>query len=104
DVFTDIDISVEYFQDILKKQAVVNSGVKFKLIDEESSQVFEYFYANGIVDYVEEINQDKGFSKVQFFETITKGRDRNDKDEYKVKLNIAFCFNNEINLLEYYHN
>lgn len=104
EVFTDIDIPLEYFQTVLKKQAVVNAGLKFVLFDEESGETFEYSYENGIVDYIKEINQDKGFSEVQYFESSAKGRDREDKPEYKVKMEVAFCFNNEINLLEYYHN
>jgi len=104
DVFTDIDIPLEYFQTTLKKQAVVNAGLTFKLYDEESGEWFTYYYGNGIVDYIKEISQDKGFTEVQFFETSMKGRDREDKPEYKVKMQIAFCFNNEVNLLEYYHN
>jgi DNA gyrase subunit B len=104
EVFTDIDIPLEYFQVTLKKQAVVNSGIKFILHDEPSGETFEYSYENGIVDYIQEINREKNFTEIQFFETATKGRDREDKPEYKVKMQIAFCFNNEINLIEYYHN
>ncbi|NMB95151.1 MAG: DNA topoisomerase [Clostridiaceae bacterium] len=104
EVFTDIDIPLSFYQETLKKQAVVNAGIKFVLYDEESEQAFEYFYENGIVGYVNEINQDKGFTEVKYYETYTKGRDREDKPEYKVKIQVAFCFNNDINLLEYYHN
>jgi len=103
-VFTDINIPLEYFQNTLKKQAVVNAGIRFKLHDEETGADYEYCYENGIVDYVKEINQDKGFTGIQFYESSARGRDREDKPEYKVKMQIAFCFNNEINLLEYYHN
>lgn len=104
EVFTDIKIPLEYYTNTLKKQAVVNAGLKFVLNDEESGQTFEYCYENGIVDYIKEISGDKGFTDIQFYETATRGRDREDKPEYKVKMQIAFCFNNEINLLEYYHN
>lgn len=103
-VFTDINIPLEYYQTTLKKQAVVNAGVTFTLYDEAAGQTFEYFYQDGIKDYLKEVNQDKGFTEIQFYETATKGRDREDKPEYRVKMQIAFCFNNEINLLEYYHN
>lgn len=103
-VFTDIAIPLEYYQSVLKKQAVVNAGLKFILFDEESGETWEYIYENGITDYVKEISQEKGFSEVRFYEAQTQGRDREDKPEYKVKMQIAFCFNNEINLLEYYHN
>lgn len=104
DVFTDINIPLLYFTTVLKKQAVVNSGIVFKLFDEESGESFEYCYQNGIVDYVREISKDKGLTEVQFYEASTKGRDREDKPEYKLKMQIAFCFNNEINMIEYYHN
>ncbi|HOM01536.1 MAG TPA: toprim domain-containing protein [Acetivibrio sp.] len=104
EVFTDINIPLDYYTEVLKKQAVVNAGLKFILYDEESEQVFEYCYENGIVDYVKEVSAEKGFTDIQYYETSTRGRDREDKPEYKVKMQIAFCFNNEINLLEYYHN
>lgn len=104
EVFTDIDIPLEYFKETLKKQAVVNAGLKFVLFDEPSGETFEYCYENGIVDYVAEICTDKNFTSIQYYETSAKGRDREDKPEYKVKMQIAFCFSNEVNLLEYYHN
>lgn len=104
EVFTDINIPLDFFQNVLKKQAVVNAGLKFLLTDEESGQTFEYIYENGIVDYIKEIDREKGFTGIQFYEASAKGKDREDKPEYRVKMQIGFCFNNEINLLEYYHN
>ena len=103
-VFTDINIPLEYYQTTLKKQAVVNAGLTFTLYDEATGQRFEYLYQDGIKDYLKELTQEKGFTEIQFYETATKGRDRADKPEYRLKMQIAFCFNNEINLLEYYHN
>jgi DNA gyrase subunit B len=103
-VFTDIDIPLSFFQNVLKKQAVVNAGLVFKLFDEASGERFEFCYQNGITDYLTEIGGEKAFSSVQFFETNTKGRDREDKPEYRVKIQAAFCFNNDVNLIEYYHN
>jgi len=104
EVFTDIKIPIEYYRMTLKRQAVVNPGLRFILVDEESGNTEEFYYENGIVDYVKELSGDKGFTSVQYFETSVKGRDREDKPEYKVKMSIAFLFNNEINVLEYYHN
>jgi DNA gyrase subunit B len=104
EVFTDINIPLEYFQDTIKKQAVVNAGIEFILWDEESDETFEYYYENGIVDYLKEISGDTGFTEIQYYESSAKGRDRKDKPEYKVIMQIAFCFNNRTNLLEYYHN
>ena len=104
EVFTDINISLEYFKEVIKKQEVVNSGLTFVLIDEESGQEYNYFYENGITDYINEINQEKNFTLPVSFSASSKGRDREDKPEYRVKMEVSFCFNNEINLLEYYHN
>ena len=104
DVFTDIYIPLEYFQDILKKQAVVNAGIKFELFDEESGEKFEYCYQNGIVDYIKEINGDSSSTEIQYYEGSDRGKDREDRPEYKLKYQIAFCFNNNINKIEYYHN
>ena len=104
EVFTDIKIPLEFFTTILKKQAVVNAGLKFKLYDEESNQKYEFLYENGITDYVKEISGEKEITGIQYCESAAKGRDRADKPEYKLKMQFAFCFNNEINFIEYYHN
>lgn len=104
DVFTDIHIPLSFFQDVLKKQAIVNAGLTFILKDEESGDTFTYFYENGIKDYLEELNEDKGLTGIHYLETETKGRDREDKPEYKLKFQTAFCFNNEVNTLQYFHN
>ena len=104
DVFTEIEIPSDYFITVMKKQAVVNKGIKFRFIDYKNKLNYEYCYPEGIVDYIKEFQNEKGFSEPHYIETEKKGRDREDKPEYKVKLSCAFCFNNEVNLLEYYHN
>ncbi len=104
DVFTDINIPLSYFQDILKKQAVVNAGLTFELFDEESGEKYIYCYKDGIKDYLLELSGTDNLTDVYFLQTETKGRDREDKPEYKLKFEAAFCFNNQVNVLEYYHN
>lgn len=104
DVFTDINISLDFFKDVLKKQAIVNAGLTFELFDEQSNETFTFVYENGINDYIKEINSEKGITDIYSMSTETRGRDRQDKPEYKLKFEVAFCFNNEVNLLEYYHN
>lgn len=104
EVFTDIDIPVEYFQDVLKRQCIVNAGLTFELTDEKTGEKYTYCYENGIRDYISELSEGKNFTEVQYYTSEAKGRDRADKDEYRLKFELAFCFNNEINALEYYHN
>ncbi|MBR2499724.1 MAG: DNA topoisomerase, partial [Clostridia bacterium] len=58
----------------------------------------------GIIDYIKEVSDGKNFTEIQSFETERKGRDSADRDEYKFKLQAAYCFNNEVNMIEYYHN
>ena len=106
-VFTDIDIPLEYYQETILRQSVVNAGIKFVLRNqtgEKSFDKYEYCYENGIVDYIKEFVGDDAFSSVQFWQGERKGRDRADLPEYKVKLNIALCFSNKKQLKEYYHN
>ncbi len=106
-VFTDIDIPLEYYQETILRQSVVNAGIKFILRNqtgEKSFDKYEYCYENGIVDYIKEFVGDDAFSSVQFWQGERKGRDRADLPEYKVKLNVALCFSNKKQLKEYYHN
>lgn len=105
EVFTDIDIPLETYKEVLKRQAVVNRGLKFEFYDEESGTHETYLYENGIEDYVKEIIGEKGLTGVQYYEMEEiKGKDREDKAEYKVKAEIAFAFSNENTRIEYYHN
>lgn len=106
-VFTDINIPLEYYQETIKRQSVVNEGVKFILKDQVGGNTFEkyeYSYENGITDYVKEIAGDNAFSGVQFWQAERMGRDRADMPDYKVKMNVALCFSNKIQFKEYYHN
>ena len=106
DVFTEIDIPSEYFIDILKRQAVVNDGLLFLFREQQGNKFVEteICYSNGIVDYVEENIGEEKLTSIQTWHTERKGRDRDDKPEYKVKINAALCFSNKRQMKEYYHN
>ncbi len=144
DVFTDINIPLEYFEEVLKKQAIVNSGLTLVLDYEHEDGKHtkkEYLYKNGIVDYVNELisagdiapvpeekeaeeaaeeteeteadassekdgdtSRTFALSTPAYFQTERQGRDREDKPEYKLKVETVFCFSNTVNRIEYYHN
>ena len=107
DVFTDIRVPKEYFEDMLKRQAVVNAGVTFRFRNESAPGKFEtadYCYQQGILDYVRELTEDQALTMPQYWEAERRGRDREDKPEYKVRISAAVCFSNKISLTEYYHN
>ena len=106
-VFTEIDIPSDYYKDILRRQAVVNDGLLFIFKDQQSGgkfEITEFKYDNGIKDYLTELIGDKGLVPVQFWRTERSGRDREDKPDYKVKINAAVTFSNSVNMKEYYHN
>lgn len=106
EVFTDIDVSLEYFQQIMQRQAIVNPKVRFELKNQIKGgfETFTYYYENGISDYVKEIAGEDAISSVQFWQADRQGKDREDLPEYKVKLNVALTFSNKKQLIEYYHN
>lgn len=107
EVFTDINAEDDFFRDVLKRQAVINPNLLFIYRNQKDDGSFdetEYIYKNGITDYVNEIANGQNFTSIQFWQTEKKGRDRDDKLEYKVKMSFALTFSNQIKQIEYYHN
>ena len=106
EVFTDINIPESYFLDILRRQAVVNAGVTFRFRAQHGAkfETTEFCYKNGIADYVAELAGEGPLTQPYYIETERKGKDREDKPEYKVRMSAAFCFSNRTNAIEYYHN
>ncbi|MCQ4022765.1 MULTISPECIES: type IIA DNA topoisomerase subunit B [unclassified Ruminococcus] len=106
EVFTDINVPAEYFEDTLKRQAIVNAGVNFtlKIQKGKTFETYEYNYKNGITDYVEEITKDLALTSVQTWQGESMCKDRDDKPEYRVKMSFALTFSNKVSLTEYYHN
>ena len=105
-VFTDIDISKEYYIEIIKRQAIVNAGVTFIFRNQvgKNFETTEFKYDDGITDHVTELIGENGMTQVQTWKTERIVRDREDKPEYKVKINIAMAFSNKVSCAEYYHN
>ena len=107
DVFTDIAVPLDYYRDAMKRQAVVNAGVTFRLLNETAAGQFdteEFLYPRGIEDYIAELAGDDALTEPVFWEAERRGRDRADKAEYKVKLSVALCFSNRVSIVEHYHN
>ena len=108
EVFADINVPLEYFQSTLKRQSIVNPGVRFVLRNQKgntnSFETYEYLYENGIKDYVDELGGDSSISQTQLWSAERVGRDREDQKDYKLKINVALRFSNKKQLKEYYHN
>ncbi len=107
EVFTDIAIPPDYFASVMKRQAVVNAGITFRLKVETTPgkyETTEFLYENGIADYVAELAGEGPLTEPVFWESERRGRDRADKADYKVKLSVACCFSNKTAVIEHYHN
>ena len=107
EVFTDIEIGTEYLDDMLRRQAVVNGGVEFLRRAENDDGEFDektFLYNDGIFDYLKETVGDSSITTPQYWQAQRQGRDREDKEEYKLKMNVAFTFSKELHFIEHYHN
>ena len=106
-VFTDIVIPRSFFEETMRRQAVTNADVRFVLRWQEENGSFteqEFCYPNGPVDYMTEFLGDANITEVQNFTADRQGRDREDKPEYKLKIQVVFAFSALKQKLEYYHN
>ncbi len=105
EVFTATNISREYYETMLDRQAIVNAGLRFvfKWETETGFDEIEYYCENGIEDYIARVVGDTALTPPVFWKTEARGRDREDKPEYTFKAEIAFCFSNTVNLIEFYH-
>ena len=106
EVFTDINVPAEYYLETLKRQAIVNDRVTFIFRNETENgfETTQFCYRNGILDYAREIAGEDALTPVQFWQGERKVRDRDDKPEYKTKINVAVAFSNRNPRIEYYHN
>lgn len=105
-VFTDIQVPDEYFCDTLRRQAIVNAGIRFifRSQTERGFEKTEFLYREGILDHAKELAGDDALTPVQYWQAECRARDREDKPEYNVKINIAVAFSNRNSTIEYYHN
>ena len=106
-VFSEIDVPAEVYEDLLKRQSIVNSGVSFVFRNQNPDGSFNekvFYYANGITDYVSELTGEEALTGIQFWTGDARGRDREDLPEYNVKMSFTFVFSNKVQLMEYYHN
>ena len=101
EVFTDIKIPVEYYRDVLKRQAVVNKGIRFKFRNQvgKTFETEEFYYENGIRQYLDEIVGDDAFTMPVYWEAERRGRDAVNRPEMKLKITASFCFSKKHSIL-----
>jgi len=96
EVFTDINIPIEWLEEKMKIQAVYNLGTKIVLIDNYSDIPKTYTYIfNSIEEYMNTIlDNNKNIAPFHQIEDNGLGKDTQDSTEYECKFNLGFIFNN----------
>lgn len=101
EVFSDIDVSEDFYKLQLSRQAMLHGGLEFNL--NYKGNITRFVYANGAVGYLKE-NCKRGIIKqpIQFnSQTKCKGH----KGEYTLDMSIAIQFSREeTSIAEMYHN
>ncbi len=105
-VFTDIDVPKEFYLETIKRQAIVNDGIKFIFKNQNGNtfETTEFCYENGIKDYGDELSEGTSFTTPQYWECEREGKDREDLDSYKLKIRAYVSFSQKVQVKEYYHN
>ena len=106
EVFTSIDIPADWYRETMRRQAVVNANVTFRLRLEgpEGFTEEDFCYPKGIEDYVlEKVGADY-LTEPFFIQADRRGRDRDDLPDYNVKITACLCFSRTFQMQEYYHN
>lgn len=107
EVFTDTAIPRSYFEETLKSQSASNAGIRFVLKYEVSAGSFEteeFYYENGIRDYITEITGEDTLTSPVYWSFETSGRDREDLADYKLKGEFVWCVSSHVSALKYFHN
>ena len=104
EVFTDIAIPKEWFERVLKQQAIVNAGITFEFSDKLDDTQQAFCYPDGVLGYVAELSDENRLSKPFLIKGEGTGRDRKDKDDYNVLAEIAFAFSGRTSQITYFHN
>ena len=106
EVFTSIDIPADWYRETMRRQAVVNANVTFRLRLEGPDGFTEedFCYPKGIEDYVLEKVGSEYLTEPFFIQADRRGRDREDLPDYNVKITACLCFSRTFQMQEYYHN
>ncbi|MFQ3543453.1 toprim domain-containing protein [Halobacillus rhizosphaerae] len=99
------EIDNDFIITTLEDQAIVNGGLKFVFFDMNTGLRTEYFYENGVSDFIKTMsNEEHVLTDVVSFSTEQKGKDNESDKDYRIKANIFFSFNRETSYKRYYHN
>lgn len=99
------EIDDDFIETTLQDQSIVNGGLKFKFTNEKTSTEKEYYYENGVADYIKSLSSEEHvLTDVVSLTTEQKGRDNEADKDYRIKADIYFAFNRNTSFNRYYHN
>lgn len=99
------EIDDDFIKTTLSDQAIVNGGLKFIFKNSKEETQEEFYYENGVEDYIKSIsNEEHALTSVKNMTTEMKGKDNESDKDYRIKADIHFAFNRETSFSRYYHN
>ena len=105
EVFTSIDVPIEYYIDKLRKQAMLKAGLKFEVYHEKTNNKFTLCYEEGLKGFINTICSKPMLEDTLYFSGETTGYDdERDTTPYKLNMRVSLNFSREVSLLEMYHN
>jgi len=96
----------EYYIDLLRRQAMLHSGLEFVYFHEQLGSPISIKYDNGLQEFIKSITNKPILKEPIEFLGEAEGTDDAEKnpDKYKVKMRLAIQFSREASLVELYHN
>ena len=107
DVFINIRnmaLPPEYYINLLRKQAMLHSGLKIVFWHEALGRELELCYPNGISDFVAKVCEKSMIKTPAYYEDTKEGTDREGEPNYELKMRCSFSFSRSTSLVELYHN
>lgn len=105
EVFTEIDVSANFYVDKIRRQAMLLPGVTFVIRYKDLNEITLH-YENGVKGFLDEVCEKQFLNNgAVLFTGSERGCDNPSVQEpYELEMGIALTFSREISFIEMYHN
>lgn len=104
-VFSSIEVPAEFYISKLRKQAMVQPGLTFKIKHPAIEKTIALQYKGGAAQFIDEAVEHRMMNKTVSFKDASSGYDdERNTTPYKLDMEMAFNFSTAGNLVEMYHN
>ncbi len=103
EVFTDIDVTVEYYLDVLRRQAMLHKNLKIILKYHNRREIVLH-YPGGVKDFIDIVCEKRIIPEIINFVGQDTGCEDEDAEPYNVNMELTMVFSRDTSLIEMYHN